>query len=266
MKNVFLTIIMGHLFAPLAGLAQEQQESLIFNKILDIYANCNFYIDEIEATHKIFHGNFRTTQENIKVKTAFVRLDSFRLEIIWENPDRPISHFQKRAIIYKMGKVKAIRWMQFGTQTPTLDSSTLGLAISGIVGISYGVGNFITYLLMPDSLNVNFSIFDQGNWDRLGEEYINGELCFKFKQVYEIHKDPQLLQKLEEANDPVLKKAIEKQTRKEAVYWFRQKDLLLVKCHQKNQSPTYSSEMVWTVKPIINQPVSPEMLQPNLPK
>ncbi len=258
MRNIILFFVFGGI--QLAGIAQSENAAF-FQNILATYKNAQCYQDKIEVVHTRSYS-----QEFISVNTAFVRPDSFRLEIIWENPDRPISHFQKRAIIYKMGKVKAIRWMQFGTQTPTLDSSMLGLAISGIVGISYGVGNFITYLLMPDSLNVNFSIFDQGNWDRLGEEYINGELCFKFKQVYEIHKDPQLLQKLEETNDPVLKKAIEKQTRKEAVYWFRQKDLLLVKCHQKNQSPTYSSEMVWTVKPIINQPVSPEMLLPNLPK
>lgn len=247
---------------PFSIFSQDMRDSSIFSEISKNYNTLSSYLDAAEVVHTRSYS-----QEFISVNTAFVRPDSFRLEITWEKPENYLTNkFQKKVIISRLGKGNVIYWQQFGDRPSQLDTLELSRAIARIVGISYNTGSFIPFLLMPDSLNQANRIFETGTWTRLPDEIVDGELCYKFQQAQIIRKDPKVLQKLKQTGDTVLKQVIEGDTNYEAIYWFRHKDLLLVKCHQKNQSPTYSSEMVWTVKPIINQPLSPEALLPNLPK
>ncbi|MDX1939778.1 MAG: hypothetical protein SFU99_04455 [Saprospiraceae bacterium] len=258
--NIYFSLLV--IAFPFSIFSQEMQDSSILSRISKNYNALSSYLDTIEVVHT---RNY--SQEFIGISTAFVRPDSFRLEITWEKPDNYINNkFQKKVIISKLGKNNAMYWQQFGEYPPQLDSLDFNRAISRIVGISYNTGSFIPFLLMQDSLNRANRIFETGIWKRLSDEIIDDELCYKFQQIYIIRKDPEVLKKLKETGDSVFKQVMEGETGYEAIYWFRQKDSLLVKCHQKNQSSTYSSETIWTVNSVINQQMPLKTLQPNFPK
>ncbi len=171
----------------------------------------------------------------------------------------------KHFIIYKVGDAKPLFYQKWGTQASTLDTlSSIGIGIARIVPISYGTGSFIARLLMPDSISASNPLTDYGVLEQLVEEVFNQDSCYKFKHTYDLQQDIRFIQKLESKKDAILNRFAKKDFQDEVFYWFRKKDLLLVKVEFYRKTTTYTSDYTWIIKPQMNALLSQAVLQPSI--
>ena len=83
-------------------------------------------------------------------------------------------------------------------------------------------------------------------------------------QAYDLQQDIRFIQKLESKKDAILNRFAKKDFQDEVFYWFRKKDLLLVKVEFYRKTTTYTSDYTWIIKPQMNALLSQAVLQPSI--
>lgn len=256
-----LFFLANFLWVSLSGQTTYLCDSTLVKKIVATYQNCTSYYDESESIHYI--GDWRTVNYS---KIAYKRDNTFLLELL--SIDNDNSERSKKFIIYKAGNNSPLFYQKWGTQPNKLDAlsalSSLNLAIAQVVPLTYGTGSLIADLLFPDSISAANPLKDYGVLESLAEEVVNQDTCYKFKHTWNLQQDADFIEKLKNKNEHTLNEFAKKEIQDEAFYWFRKKDLLLVKVEFYRTSNGRSSDYTWVIKPQINIPVPESDLQPSI--
>lgn len=257
-----LFFLANFLLVSLSGQTIYLCDSTLVQKIVATYKNCDTYADESESVHYI--GGWHTVNYS---KIAYKCNDTFLLELL--SIDNENSERSKKFIIYKTKNNNPLFYQKWGTQPNKLDDlsslSSLNLAIAQVVPLTYGTESLIADLLLPDSISASNPLKDYGVLESLTDEVFNQDTCYKFKHTWNLQQDVDFIESVKSKNDNTLNQFAKKDIQDEAFYWFRKKDLLLVKVEFYRRSDDRTSDYIWTIKPQVNVALSESDLQPSIP-
>jgi hypothetical protein len=198
----------------------------IVNKMMDVYATCNSYMDEGQVSTLFIQKNGNRTV-NRPFTTAFVRPSEFRYEF---KDRRGENEWNNYIISMKENDVKTFWSIKPDMPNP----ENLRMAIAGATGISGGSANTVPGMLMPDVFGYNeFKMLSQ--LQLAGEEQVEGAATYK-------------LEGTDSRGDKVS-------------FWVDKEKLLLLKIYEARKIKDFETETTTTYKPSVNIMVATEKLE-----
>jgi outer membrane lipoprotein-sorting protein len=143
----------------------------ILQRVASTYAKCRSYQDS-GLVETIFIETDREWTEKISFKTAFVRPDRFRFEYAESKCEE-----QNKYIIWQDGD-EVLTWWDIspGIKEPP----SLGMAIAGATGVSYGSANTIPALFLPKEI-CGYAVVDLAGAKRIDDATCEKDECFRIE-------------------------------------------------------------------------------------
>jgi hypothetical protein len=201
----------------------------VLTRVAATYAHCKSYHDE-GVVKIVYTGSGRKRVEERPFRTAFVRPDRFRFEYADTDPQGT----KRRHIVWRKGADVRTWW---DAEPGLRDEGSLGAALAGATGVSGGSAHTVPALLMPEEVGGR-QLTDMTDLKRIGDAQHEDADCYRLEGMY---------------GD--LQRTV----------WVERRTLLVRRIDSQKTFATFHAEETTTYRPTINQEVTANLLELDLP-
>lgn len=216
----------------------------------EVYSGCRTYSDTGSVRTEFHSGSHRDHETVRPFRTAFVRPDRFRFQYSDRESDRP----DTVCFVVAVNGPRLEEWWGYGEGEA---SESLSMALAGATGVSGGSAHTVPTLLMPDQISGR-RLTDPAEFTRLEDGESDGVGCYRISRWLPV--DPEMKEEYRQEALKITGRLPPESESDPEIIWLDKSTFLIRRIDETTRFPDFRSVDVTTYRPVLNEPVSDELL------